>query len=257
MKAGVWIALLVFSAAFDFRALAQASGSPVRAASEAEAGPLGTVQGIVTFHGKIPKARIADDAGVRRDLLVVDRETRGLRYVVVYLTPVNTVSKRQSELPPSSPKAQVTVDQQDYAFVPRVVAVREGDPVIFTNSDPANHNVRTASAIPQNEFNVFTGTGGKYEHRFLADAKHRPIQLGCDIHPWMQAWVYVFDHSHFAVTDKQGHYRISSVPSGEYNLVLRQPDIRYTREQSVTISTQWPVKVDAEIRAESLAQPKE
>jgi plastocyanin len=147
MNAGVWIALLVFSGAFDIRALAQA----VRTASEAKARPSGSVEGIVTFYGEIPKARIADDAGVRRDLLEVDRKTRGLRYVVAYLTPLNALSNRQPESQSLSARALVIVDQQDHAFVPRVVAVREGDPVVFGNSDPANHNVRTTSAISRTE----------------------------------------------------------------------------------------------------------
>ena len=132
-----------------------------------------------------------------------------------------------------------------------------GEPVVFTNSDPANHNVRATSARPANEFNVFTGTGGKYEHRFVADAQHRPVRLGCDIHPWMQAWVYVFDHSRFAVTDQRGEFQINSVPPGEYKLVLQQPDVRYIHERRITVSRGQPTKVEVEIRAEQLSQPKE
>lgn len=242
------IAAIAFSAALQVQALAQAP----------EQG-LGTVEGFITFRGDIQKSAIAEDSGVHRELLQVDRSTRGLRYVVIYLTAVNSTSNPTSaHLPRSTaPQTQPTMDQQDYAFVPRVLAVREGEPVIFMNSDPANHNVRASSATPKNEFNVFTGTGGKYEHRFVMDSQRRAIRLGCDIHPWMQAWIYVFDHSLFAVTDEQGKFRIGSVPPGEYKLVLQQPDVRYTHERSVTISNQEPARVEVEVRADSLLKPKE
>ncbi len=98
-----------------------------------------------------------DDAGVRGALLEVDRQTRGLRYAVVWLTLLNGAA-----LPPTASGAlapatepPLTVDQHEYAFTPRLVAVRAGQPVNFTNSDPANHNVRTSSPITQNVFNVF------------------------------------------------------------------------------------------------------
>jgi len=260
MKARVWIALPLFSCALVLRAFSQGTDQSSAGAGAAQSSSgFGSIQGVVTFHGDIPKSAMTDDAGVRRELLEVGRDTRGLRYVLAHLTQVNVSSNQQPALVMERPaaKSQVVVDQQDYAFVPRVLAVREGEPVIFTNSDPANHNVRTASSQPTNEFNVFTGTGGKYEHRFVTDSQRRAIRLGCDIHPWMQAWIYVFDHPLFAVTDEQGRFHIGSVPPGEYKLVLQQPDIRYTLERSVTISNQEPTKVEIEIRANSLLKPKE
>jgi plastocyanin len=246
MSIGRCIAVLAFSAALQVQALAQAP--------EQE---LGTVEGIITFRGDVPKSTIADDSGVHRELLQVDRSTRGLRYLVIYLTSVNsTPTQPAARLPRSMvQKTQATMDQQDYAFVPRVLAVREGEPVVFTNSDPANHNVRTTSLIRSNEFNVYTGNGGKYEHRFAVQA--RPIRLGCDIHPWMQGWIYVFDHPHFAVSNDQGRFRIDFVPNGEYKLTLQQPDIRYTHERKVTVSSKQATRIEVEIRAEDLSQPKD
>ncbi|MBI4324214.1 MAG: carboxypeptidase regulatory-like domain-containing protein [Chloroflexi bacterium] len=150
----------------------------------------------------------------------------------------------------------VTVDQRDHAFTPRLVAVRAGQPVNFTNSDPANHNVRTSSLIARNVFNVFTGMDGKYQHRFVADPEQRPVRLGCDIHPWMRGWIYVFDHPHFAVTDEQGRFRIGSVPPGQYKLLLRQPDLRHAVERAVTVSAGETAKVEVQVQAESPSTPE-
>jgi hypothetical protein len=141
--------------------------------------------------------------------------------------------------------------------VPRVIAVLAGQPVRFSNSDPANHNVRTSSAESKNEFNVFTGVDGTYTHSFVADPRQKPVSLGCDIHPWMRGWIYVFDHRYFAVTDERGRFRIGSVPAGEYTLAVRQPDIKYAREESVIVSNKEPTKVQIEIRAEDVKKTKE
>jgi plastocyanin len=215
---------------------------------------LGTIDGSVTFQGKIPRSSIPDDAGVRRNLLQVDEASRGLANVVVWLTAEDSrLTGRSSKTPP----IPTLVDQRDHEFVPRVVAVLAGQAVKFSNSDPANHNVRTLSPLPTNEFNVFTGIDGSYTHHFAADPQQRPIRLGCDIHPWMRGWIYVFQHPCFAVTDEHGRFRINSVPAGKYTLALRQPDIRYAREEIVTISNMKPTKVQIEIRPEDANKPKE
>jgi len=193
----------------------------------------GTIEGTVKYEGEVPKSKSADDAGRYRDLLEVETKTRGLLHVVVYLDgeafPTNTPTEGRTR------SAAALVNQQDHTFVPHLTAVRAGQTVTFTNSDPANHNVRASSPAHENEFNVFTGSEGSYQHRFVADAKQRPVRLTCDIHPWMSAWVFVFDHPHFAVTDQEGKFRISPAPPGRHRLVIEQPDVRYRREQMVTV----------------------
>ena len=149
------------------------------------------------------------------------------------------------------------MDQRDHEFAPRVLAVRAGQSVKFTNSDPANHNVRATASEPANQFNVFTGMDGSYTHRFIANSGSRPVRVGCDIHPWMRGWLYVFEHPWFAVTDEHGSFRIDSVPAGEYTLVLEQPDIRHRIEQSVTVSGDKTTEVEFEIREEDLPNENE
>jgi len=104
---------------------------------------------------------------------------------------------------------------------------------------------------------VFTGFGGKYEHRFVADALGRPVELSCDIHPWMRGWVYVFDSPLFSVTDAQGRFRIGPVSPGAYKLVVKQPDVRHIYERNITVTNRQMMKAEIEIRAENLPQPKE
>jgi plastocyanin len=184
----------------------------------------------------------------------VDTKSGGLQNVIVWLV-VEQASAEVRGPPASLPIAMM--DQRDHQFVPRVLAVRSGQPVRFTNSDPANHNVRTSSPHPANEFNVFTGADGSYTHRFIVHPAQRPVRVGCDIHPWMRGWIYVFDHPHFSPTDERGRFRIEAVPAGRYKLMLRQPDINYAHERFVTVSDEQPTTVEIEIRADSLRESKE
>ena len=206
--------------------------------------------------GEIPKSAVPDDAGVRHDLVEVDGKTRGLRHVVVYLTRVDGAKlSAQPAVRPKGSSEKLLMDQLDYAFRPRVLAVAQGEAVTFSNSDPANHNVRTSASNKTNEFNVFTGVDGKYEHRFALEPQDRPVRLGCDIHPWMRAWIYVFDHSYFGLTDETGRFHIPAVPPGEYLLHVVQPDIGHREQRKVSISANQTSRVEFVVRRDATKQP--
>lgn len=230
-------------------------------AAEPAADANATLIGRVVFEGEVPASALPDGQGRIDPLLEVDATTGGLRWAVVFLTRLEdsgavadpragklpTPDRAESRDPPKALSAAV-VDQIDYRFIPRVLAVRAGEEVRFTNSDVANHNVRAAALAQRNQFNIYTGTGAEHVHRFESDAKQRPVQISCDIHPWMRAWVYVFDHPYFAVTDQRGRFKISA-PPGTYRLTVRQPDAGLVQADTIEVGrpdvTQIHIKFNA------------
>jgi hypothetical protein len=58
----------------------------------------------------------------------------------------------------------------------------------------------------------------------ILEAKNRPYQVSCNIHPWMKAWVLVCDHPYFAVTDKDGTFQIKNAPAGTFRLMIWKDD---------------------------------
>ncbi|MBM3835875.1 MAG: hypothetical protein FJ403_21940 [Verrucomicrobia bacterium] len=223
------------------------SAEPKDQGSSAPKTESGIIEGIIIFEGEVPKSSLADDAGVRHPLLEVDPTTQGVRYVAAFLV-AGKPAGGTNEHKRSPSQEQLVVDQQNYNFVPHLIAIHSGEIVAFKNSDVANHNVRTTSSQPANEFNVYTSSDSAYRHRFVADSKQRPIRLGCDLHPWMTGWIYVLDHSNFAVSDSEGKFRITSVLPGKYQLHLQQPDVGWRKEQTITVAPKITNRVEIRIR---------
>jgi plastocyanin len=110
---------------------------------------------------------------------------------------------------------RAVMDQQDETFVPHVLAVTTGTVVDFPNSDRIYHNVFSLSKVRR--FDLGRYAAGRSESvRF-----DRPgvVRVFCDIHSHMNAFILVFAHRFFALTDSDGHYRIEGVPAGNYSVV--------------------------------------
>jgi hypothetical protein len=49
------------------------------------------------------------------------------------------------------------------------------------------------------------------------------VVLGCNIHDWMLAYVYVLETPHFAITGEDGLARIEGLAGGAYDVVAQHP----------------------------------
>ncbi len=107
------------------------------------------------------------------------------------------------------------MDQRSETFVPHVLAITTGTTVRFPNSDRIYHNVFSLSKTRPFDLGRYA-VGRSKSVRF-----DRPgiVRVFCDIHSHMSAFILVFSHPFFAVTDPSGHYRIDNVPPGSYTLV--------------------------------------
>jgi len=198
---------------------------------------MGVIEGRVRFTGTPPPPTVLTQDGSAQPVLYVS-DSAGLRYAVVYL-PDGPKDK-------APPAAVVSVNQRNFIFEPQVLAVRAGQTVQFTNDDPANHNVRADDSNPANRFNIdtATGTAAANVHRFASMPAGVPVQLSCDIHPWMATWIYVFDHDRFAVTTADGSFRIQNVPAGRHRLAVRQPSGRLARDLTVDVRPGKTTRLD-------------
>jgi plastocyanin len=211
-------------------------------AGDPKAGPVppaGTVrvEGVVTYDGPLPEPIPVHEAGTVRHLVEVEPKARGLKEAVVWLEGVPRPVRSGDEVPVEP----VVMDQQNYFFVPHVLAVEAGRAVEFRNSDVANHGVTASSPERENRLNLVTPPGGRSTQRLVASKS--PVAIGCPIHPAMAAWVYVFDHPYHTVTGERGEFRLPPVPPGRYTLHVRHPDGGLRRQQEVVVREGEPVRL--------------
>jgi plastocyanin len=116
---------------------------------------------------------------------------------------------------PAVVPGHVVLDQRDERFVPHVLAITTGTIVDFPNSDRIFHNVFSLSKTRPFDLGRYAAGRSK------AVTFDRPgiVRVFCDIHSHMNAFILVFNHPFFALTDTDGRYRIDNVPPGTYNLV--------------------------------------
>lgn len=115
--------------------------------------------------------------------------------------------------PPTEP---VVVDQKGCLYNPRVAAVMVGQPLQFLNSDAEGHNVHGKPTIADG-WNFLMSRQGSTRDVMLAKPE-LGIPVGCDIHPWMRAYVSGFDNPYFALTPADGTATLRNVPPGTYVL---------------------------------------
>jgi plastocyanin len=113
-------------------------------------------------------------------------------------------------------RGRVVMDQRGEAFLPYVLAVTVGTSVDFVNSDATYHNVFSLSKPKRFDLGRYA-RGRSKPVRF-----DRPgvVRVFCDIHSHMNAFILVFAHRFYSVTDEAGRYRIDDVPPGTYTIVV-------------------------------------
>src|SRR6266446_9888253 len=110
----------------------------------------------------------------------------------------------------------VNLDQKGCEYTPSIQAVQTDQKILVKNSDPVLHNVHTLPAVAGNSEKNQAQAPQAPDLTF-SFAKPEPfLKFKYDVHPWMFAWVRVFDHPYFAVSGKDGAFKITNVPAGKY-----------------------------------------
>lgn len=184
--------------------------------------PLGAAEiyGRVTLKGTPPPERKIVFDALCGKLHTKDAFTRhyvvspdgGLANVFVYIKETPPGSKPPTDTP--------LLDQIDCFFVPYVMGVRTNQPFKIKNSDPLMHNVHATPKVPGNKgFNIGQPVQGMVTEKSFPN-REILVRIKCDVHPWMFAYVGVMDHQWFAVTDKDGKFKLPpDLPAGTYTLV--------------------------------------
>jgi hypothetical protein len=151
---------------------------------------------------RVPGAPLSDE-------VVVDPDG-GLRWAFVY------VAQGINNQVPAQPLPPVLLDQVGCVYEPHVLGIRVGQTLNIYNNDPLLHNVH-GLPFDNAEFNFGLPQQGTFSS-VKFNEREVMVRIGCDLHPWMRAWVGVLDHPYFSVTSDTGAYGIPKLPAGRYTI---------------------------------------
>ena len=203
----------------------------------------GTIRGTVKFIGTPPpRAELMNKpchpeakSPLLDETVVVNEKAGTLANVFVYLAdaPASDGSQREPAV----------LDQVNCQYVPHVVGVQVGQTLRVKSSDPKTlHNTHyNPSANRPANFGL-TDAGAE---RAVTFDKHEFIRAKCDVHPWMTAYIGVFESPFFATSDEAaGTFEITKVPAGTYKLVAWHEQLG---EQTQTVTVKDDETVDVSV----------
>jgi plastocyanin len=132
---------------------------------------------------------------------------------VVYAVPENGLSVAEKNA------GKQIIDQIDKEFVPHVSVIQAGTSVDFPNHDKIRHHVYSFSPAKSFEIPLYKGTPAepiKFEQPGV-------VKLGCNIHDWMAASVFITETPYFGVSDASGNVVLDNLPAGSYSVFVWHP----------------------------------
>jgi len=157
---------------------------------------------------------------------VVDHEGNPVVQAAIFVNSQVPESTKQPK-----PKA-VIIDQMDKEFINHVTIVRTGTPVIFPNHDQIRHHVYSFSVAKNFELPLYSGTPAKP----VVFDQAGVVNLGCNIHDWMSAYVLVVDSPFFALTDKQGIAELNLPEGHDYVLTGWHPQLKSLSPETLKVA---------------------
>lgn len=138
--------------------------------------------------------------------------------------------------PPARP---AVMDQSGLRFKPHVLPIVAGTTVAFPNNDPLLHNVFSISEAKR--FNL--GLYGHGTARSVRFDKVGVVQLLCNVHQEMSAFIVVLKNPYFAVAAAGQRFRIPNVPPGRHRVRCWQEELG-ARELVIEVPARGSVRAD-------------
>lgn len=123
------------------------------------------------------------------------------------------------------------LDQRDATFIPHVLPIVKGTTVKIVNRDKTYHNVFSLSSVKK--FNIGRRPTG--EEVPVTFDKLGAVQVFCDIHSHMSAFIVVLPNALFIQPKADGTFSLEDVPPGKYTVQLWHERLS-TAPQSVTVT---------------------
>jgi plastocyanin len=196
-----------------------------------------SVSGTVTFTGKAPNLK---PLGMDADPVCAKKHSGPVANEMLVLGSGNTMGNIlvwvSKGLPTGKtypvPQTPVVLDQNGCQYKPHVMGIMAGQPYKILNSDALPHNVHTLPKVNKSFNQSMPGTLKEATTKF--DKPEPVFQVKCDVHPWMSAYIGVFNHPFYSVTSTDGKFTISGLDAGTYEITAWHERLG-TQTASITV----------------------
>jgi plastocyanin len=193
----------------------EAPSQPTAAATKVDPATAATITGVVHFTGSVPKPQPIDMSD--------DPACKGRNAgesVVVHNGSLANVLVYAKQMPVLwdvvAPVSNGTLRQEGCRYVPHVLAIQAGAAVEVLNDDPTTHNIHPMPHA-NHEWNQSQSPGAEPITKTF-DKPELMIPVKCNVHPWMRAYINVMPNPFYALTDKDGAFKITGLPPGRYTI---------------------------------------
>jgi len=225
--------------------------APAAAGATIDMSTVGEITGAVKLEGAAPKEMVikmgADPycAAMHKTSVqsqdVVTGSGNTLQNVIVY------IKSGLGNYTYPQPTEAATLDQVACMYQPHVVCLMVGQKLHILNSDKTTHNIHVLPKANR-EWNESQPTSAAPIEKDFARAE-APFPVKCNIHPWMKAYIAVFDNRYFAVTGKDGTFTLKNVPPGTYTIEAWQEKYG-SQDQQVALAAKQSKTVDFTFKAQ-------
>lgn len=174
------------------------------------AGGTGVFRGTVTFKGKLPEPQVIQATkdpefcsageGEVYDVVVKDGKLSGA---------VVEITVRGENLPAFEPPNEgFVIRQKGCLFTPRLLVAYDGAELVVHNDDKVSHNVNSGL------WNLLQGPGADPIRQKITFGGNPFTRVTCNIHSWMESWVYVARSPFCVASNVTGSFVIKNIPAG-------------------------------------------
>jgi len=207
---------------------------------------LGSITGTIRVSGAVDAPQVLR-VGVDREVcaeeplldesLIVDNESLGVKNVVVRITSIEEGSAK-----PRETDYLRALQQRNCRFEPHVLIVAAGREFSILNWDGILHNTHTRSRLNR----PFNKAQPGFLKRVPVTLKlPETMEVACDAHDWMTAWIVVAEHRFYTVSGDQGEFRLDGVPAGRHELEILHETLG-TQTVQITVEAQKDAHVEFE-----------
>jgi plastocyanin len=195
----------------------------------------GSIGGIISLVGGSADSAVAvtRDARVCGDSAsVTETDVNGfsLANVLVWVDGV-----KSGKAHPGARRETLTIE--NCRFVPRLMAVSAGTTINILSRDRVAHTSRFYRESAGAPVDVIpTVDAGQVVPSEKIASQPGIVEARQVQHPWARAYIAVFDHPYYAVTNERGEFKIDSLPAGTYTVKVWHERMDAPLEQRVVVA---------------------